>query len=374
MELDKATTMIIDEALDALGDTCMSAKNNDELPRDKTATPPSRESDDDDKDSDASDDSSNADGEDMGPASRKHNPRERASERARERERERESNRDRDTDKQASTSGDSGTSQQQQPKSTQLPPQQTGGAAAADAEFDEEEYLERLQRAKKLARSEITTRQWDRYNFCEIDLDQALGPVQDNCERISCHSVTAEQFRERFEVPCKPCVITGLLDNWPAYQKWSYQSLSERYGNVRLKCGEDDEGYKVKIRLDYFARYAATQKDDSPLYIFDADFGDEGKPTLPLLDEYSIPEYFKEDLFQYVGEDRRPPYKWMLIGPKRSGSSIHIDPLATSAWNSVISGLSLSPPHTHKHTHTHTIHIDPLARSAWSSVISGLIE
>ena len=23
---------------------------------------------------------------------------------------------------------------------------------------------------------------------------------------------------------------------------------------MRLKCGEDDEGYKVKIRLDYFAR------------------------------------------------------------------------------------------------------------------------
>jgi histone arginine demethylase JMJD6 len=49
------------------------------------------------------------------------------------------------------------------------------------------------------------------------------------------------------------------------------------------------------------------------------DFGDDGKATKPLLDDFSVPEYFREDLFQYVGEDRRPPYKWLLLGPKRSG-------------------------------------------------------
>ena len=160
--------------------------------------------------------------------------------------------------------------------------------AGAEATDDDDDYYERLYRAKKLARSEITVRQWDRYRFCEVNLDDALGPVEDNCERISCNAVSPEEFRERFEVPCKPCVISGLLDRWPAYHKWTYESLSERFGSARLKCGEDDDGYKVKIRLDYFARYAKEQKDDSPLYVFDADFGDEGKPTIPLLEEYSV--------------------------------------------------------------------------------------
>jgi hypothetical protein len=54
------------------------------------------------------------------------------------------------------------------------------------------------------------------------------------------------------------------------------------------------------------------------------DFGDDGKATKPLLDDFSVPEYFREDLFQYVGEDRRPPYKWLLLGPKRSGRPLFI--------------------------------------------------
>ena len=139
---------------------------------------------------------------------------------------------------------------------------------------------------------------------------------------------------------------------WPAVRRWKLDALAidPDLSNRSLKCGEDDDGYTIRMKLRYFLQYMNHNNDDSPLYIFDATF-DEDRYAKRILEDYTVPEYFDEDLLGLVGERRRPPYRWFLVGPCRSGTTVHIDPLGTSAWNTLIHGVKrwvLFPPHVPK--------------------------
>ncbi|CDH51719.1 jumonji domain containing 6 [Lichtheimia corymbifera JMRC:FSU:9682] len=195
-------------------------------------------------------------------------------------------------------------------------------------------YDRKIHRAKTKARSELDLFQWSKWRFCKQDY--WINPYVDVTPRIDYRSTSKEEFIAKYEEPNLPVVITHLTDEWPAQKYWTEKYLKERYGSHLFKIGEDDDDNNVYLKMKHFLHYSNKegQEDDSPLYIFDSGFykdrrrsrksksSSSKKSDQPntLLDDYTVPSYFEDDLFRLTGERRRPPYRWLVIGGGRSGT------------------------------------------------------
>lgn len=135
---------------------------------------------------------------------------------------------------------------------------------------------------------------------------------------------------------------------------WTFANLLSRFSNVNVRFSDT---HGEMMAFETYAKYITNLEgllDDSPLGIYDSEFGDEDSPTHELLEEYEVPKCFSPDLFDLAKIDNeedsnRPPFRWILIGPERSGTGMHVDPLWTNAWVTVLQGKKrwmLFPPET----------------------------
>eukprot|EP01018_Ginkgo_biloba_P005285 Gb_12447 [translate_table: standard] len=144
--------------------------------------------------------------------------------------------------------------------------------------------------------------------------------------------------KKLFSSPKEPymleVLLTDLANDWSAKHTWSLEKLLKRYGEVAFNISQSN-AKKVTMKLKDYVSYMTLQHDEDPLYIFDPKFG-EVAPGL--LEDYKVPHLFQEDLFDVLDNSQRPPFRWLVLGPARSGASWHVDPALTSAWNTLLQG------------------------------------
>ncbi|KAJ3001028.1 hypothetical protein HDV02_000097 [Globomyces sp. JEL0801] len=157
-----------------------------------------------------------------------------------------------------------------------------------------------------------------------VPLDELCGVTTDNIDRRS--NLSMKEFIEEYGIPNKPVILTDVVTKWPAMKKWNFDFF------CNLKSIDVYQAEAVQINFENYYQYMMNCNEESPLYLFDKSctFGE-------LKSDFTVPEYFDLDLFAVLGKDR-PDYRWLIIGPQRSGSTFHVDPNSTSAWNACITG------------------------------------
>ncbi|KAK7195280.1 F-box domain/Cupin-like domain/JmjC domain, hydroxylase/Cupin superfamily protein [Novymonas esmeraldas] len=161
----------------------------------------------------------------------------------------------------------------------------------------------------------------------------SFRPVE-RCSRLS-----VAEFHDRFERPNVPVVITDVATEWPLFKllQARFANLAEKKDAlVRSGCPATTplRCEYTHMSLEDYVRYATEQRDERPIYLFDAEFGS----VLDAEALYTVPPHFaRDDFFATLGE-RRPKFRWLIAGPRRGGSSFHVDPNYTSAWNANMTG------------------------------------
>ncbi|KAJ3329349.1 hypothetical protein HDU91_003883, partial [Kappamyces sp. JEL0680] len=164
------------------------------------------------------------------------------------------------------------------------------------------------------------------YRCSTIEIAELCNPLRQTIDRRA--GLTMDEFLQEYALPGKPVILTDIVANWPAYEKWTMDFFLKRSDSQTYRAEAVDMTF-----ADYF-QYARNCKEEAPLYLFDK-LALSQDPSLA--SDFTVPPFFSQDLFSVLGA-KRPDYRWIIIGPARSGSTFHVDPNATSAWNAVLKG------------------------------------
>jgi len=184
-----------------------------------------------------------------------------------------------------------------------------------------------------------------------VDTEKVFKTVNDNMPRISC-DISKEDFLEQYVKQKVPVILLNCTRKWKAQREWTMANLlNKNKGKLLWR-----NNFKIKSQM--FKEYSEENllagsilskimENNGTLRIFDPisrrKHTHERKKgnsldtdKMHLFSDYSAPNPIPQDYFEQTGI--LTDYQWIIVSHKNTGTELHMDPLYTSPWNTVISG------------------------------------
>ena len=183
-------------------------------------------------------------------------------------------------------------------------------------------YVRGARLASERIRNRLRKREWILEIHRKLARQSPRAGVVERRERLS-----ADEFLERYYLVNRPVIITGMFEDWPARQKWSFEYLRERFGEreVEIQIGRDrDANYEIncpafKGRMP-FGEYIDRVANGGPTndYYMTANNSSSNKEALKELweDIRPIDEYL---------DPSSPDDGFLWIGPAGTRTPFHHD-------------------------------------------------
>lgn len=152
-------------------------------------------------------------------------------------------------------------------------------------------------------------------------------------------SITYPEFLSRYVKTTTPLILEGAGDGWPAAREWTVEHLLARADpdeEVVLETqGEAPTTHALARVPVVLSEIRAPSPDRSyKIYLSNWSFLHCNRAWA---DDYSLPAFFARDrAATLTGHDEQ--LKWLFIGEDGTGSAMHMDVVASSAWLYVFCG------------------------------------
>ncbi|TKI72678.1 hypothetical protein FC756_01045 [Lysinibacillus mangiferihumi] len=158
-------------------------------------------------------------------------------------------------------------------------------------------------------------------------------------------------YISEFEDMNRPLLVKNYASKWEAFKKWNLDFFKKQYGEYTVDASYNNQFYELSLKeyISYITEIPADQRAMPELYL-NWKFQYEASE---LSNDYNEP-HFITNLFnqKFFSSKIQKQYSWIYVGPKGSGSPLHIDIDNTHGWNALLSGekewIFLSPDESEK--------------------------